>query len=438
MIQIFPSKIKAKIKESFQNGYWTYSMAFLIMILIPVHVEVLPPFMVAWLIFRFIEKIYNNENFFKLGYPSSYLAILFGLFYLILILSLTYSENIQGGILLLFRRLSLLVFPLIFFSPGDIIHGKLKTLLKTFSLATTAYLLACFLYAFERAVSFSNGNLIFNPNPVPNPWDNFFHGPEFSFSQHPSYLAMYVVLSVFISLELGYKKANRSAIRILWLAIAFFLFVSLFFLASRAGILVILVLLPVYLLSGIRRPEIKYSLLSLFIILLFAIAFQFKNGQIENQFIDLTGSSIPAAVKSDERVSIWKSAIGVIKANLAFGVGIGDACEELKHEFKDMGFVKGYYDNLNAHNQYLEVLLVSGLPGFSTFIAILATMSFIALKNRNKLYGLFIVMMLIFFMFESNLNRLAGVSFFSLFAFLLIPTGTRQNKDQRLATNQNN
>ena len=53
--------------------------------------------------------------------------------------------------------------------------------------------------------------------------------------------------------------------------------------------------------------------------------------------------------------------------------------------------------------------------GFSIFLSILGFMIYIAIKEKNLLYGLFILMMFVFFMFESILNRLAGVSFFSLF-----------------------
>jgi hypothetical protein len=43
-----------------------------------------------------------------------------------------------------------------------------------------------------------------------------------------------------------------------------------------------------------------------------------------------------------------------------------------------------------------------------------------AIKDRNILYGAFIMIVLIFFSFESMLSRFAGNSFFGLFSFLLI------------------
>jgi len=101
-------------------------------------------------------------------------------------------------------------------------------------------------------------------------------------------------------------------------------------------------------------------------------------------------------------------------------VGTGNASEELKKEFISRGYVKGYYDNLNAHNQYIEILLENGLIGLILFMAIFGYMIYIAVSERNILYGLFIIMMIVFFFFETILNRLAGVTFFPLFSFLLL------------------
>jgi O-antigen ligase len=68
----------------------------------------------------------------------------------------------------------------------------------------------------------------------------------------------------------------------------------------------------------------------------------------------------------------------------------------------------------------LGVLLESGLVGFFIFISMFIIMTYIALTDRNLIYLLFILIMLMFFVFESVLYRLAGVTFFSLFSFLLI------------------
>jgi O-antigen ligase len=112
--------------------------------------------------------------------------------------------------------------------------------------------------------------------------------------------------------------------------------------------------------------------------------------------------------------------LGVVRKNLIFGVGTGDASDKLKEEFVSRGYIDGYYNNLNAHNQFLEILVENGLIGLILFLSILAYMAYMAVNKQNILLGLFIITTIVFFIFETMLNRLAGVSFFGLFSFLLI------------------
>jgi O-antigen ligase len=124
--------------------------------------------------------------------------------------------------------------------------------------------------------------------------------------------------------------------------------------------------------------------------------------------------------RQDERIMVWKSAIEIIKKNPFFGVGIGDVRAELVKEYIKNGEDKLGKQRLNAHNQFLEVLIEGGLIGFSIILLIFGSLIFIAITDKNLLLGLFIIMIIIFFMFETVLYRLAGVSFFPLFSFLLL------------------
>jgi O-antigen ligase len=137
----------------------------------------------------------------------------------------------------------------------------------------------------------------------------------------------------------------------------------------------------------------------------------------------------------DGRIDIWISAIGVIKKNPLLGSGVGDSCDELKKEYKVRGFSGYYYENLNAHNQFLEVGINSGLIGLLIFITTIGLLAYQSISKANYILGLFLLSMIIFFMFESVLNRLTGVAFFSLFSFLLLhlepSSNTRDSKNDK-------
>jgi O-antigen ligase len=150
------------------------------------------------------------------------------------------------------------------------------------------------------------------------------------------------------------------------------------------------------------------------------------NERFSNDLEKISSDTLESAIQQDVRFTIWKSALALFRQNPISGVGTGDASSELKKEFKSLGYENGYYDDLNAHNQFIEILLENGVIGLILFLSIIGYMIFIAWSDRNILYGLFIILTIIFFLFETVLNRQAGVTFFPLFAFLLIYYGGPQ------------
>jgi O-antigen ligase len=411
------------VEEAIRHGKVTFVFCLFCLIILPIHVEYLPPFLIAWVIFWFLENYSRLREIWNIRNLSVLLFILFIIYFVFYLAGLIYSTNINNGLLLVFRRLSIILFPIVLFYPGEYIKLKIRLLLKVFSLSTLAYVLFCFGYALFRSISLKNGVFTFSVHP-PDPqliYINYFFGTDLAVSQHTSYLSMYILFSMFIAFESFFEKQMKAKFKVLWLLSGIVLLASLYFFSSRAAIISALMLIPVYFLIHARRFKVWWSYLLIIVVsLLILVTLLLSNERMKYYFTEISGTTFEDKVLLDDRIPIWKASVSVIRDNLIFGVGVGDACEKLKKEYKDAGYTGYYYDNLNAHNQFLEVLLVSGLVGFSVFIFILGMMSYIAVKNKSLLYGIFIFMILIFFMFESILNRLAGVSFFALFSFLLI------------------
>ena len=126
-------------------------------------------------------------------------------------------------------------------------------------------------------------------------------------------------------------------------------------------------------------------------------------------------------LSKESRLVIWKSSLHIARHNLAFGVGTGDIQDELNKEYKLMADKDlAVENNLNAHNQYLEVLIENGCIGILLFLSLFAMMIYISVREGNLIYLIFTLIVFVSFMFETMLNRLAGVSFFSIFSFLLL------------------
>ena len=201
--------------------------------------------------------------------------------------------------------------------------------------------------------------------------------------------------------------------------------ISLYLLSSRAEILAAIIALPVYFIYKYRvKNVVKIAGLLILIVLffLFILVPVFKsNARFSYYFTDDQNIQLSTIISKEGRVEIWKASLHIVRHNFIFGVGTGDIQDELNREYKKMSNDNMEIpNNLNAHNQYLEVLLENGIIGLMLLISIFGIMFYIAVKEANLIYLMFIIIILISFTFETMLNRLAGVSFFALFSFLLL------------------
>jgi O-antigen ligase len=266
-----------------------------------------------------------------------------------------------------------------------------------------------------------NHKWVFSPHPKDFDYENFFYGLRFSEPVHPSYLAMYIIISVLILFEEILNDAHSIFQKGYYILIVILLIITLYLLSARAGMLAAIIVFPVYFLFRLYNHYAKWIVIVLMGVLgIFFVFFAVKNARVSSSIDNISNQKVEEIIKKDPRLFIWESAFGVIKKHPVLGVGTGDATSKLKEEFVARRYIEGYYDNLNVHNQFLEIWLENGIIGLLLFLSILAYMSYIAIKQKNILSGLFIITTIIFFIFETMMNRLGGVSFFALFSFLLI------------------
>jgi O-antigen ligase len=423
-------KIIEYFSYKLRNGNFAYWILTMIMVILPFYYWYLPPFIILLGLLWIIENLSHFTGIFidKSRYRT--LMILFITLYLWQIAGLLYSSDIKMGLSNVLGRLSFIAFPIILFRPDKKIQDNITVLLRVFAICTLIYVLICFGYSLFRSVSITNGTIVFNPHLPEYEWQNYFFGPDFTFSIHPSYLAMFVLLSAFIAFESRKNSTLSFPGRLLWIITGFILLLSLYFIASRAGILAAIVLLLIYAVVSIFRsgPE-KFIWIGIIIIMTLLFPVYRKNDRVINILNSITNlvQKNPGNGLTDNRIIAWQSSLKLIRKNVILGVGIGDVRTELVKEYD---LIKAEYPSsqrLNAHNQFLEILLENGIIGFLIFSGIFCSMIYLAITEKNLLYGLFISMMFIFFMFETVLYRLAGIVFFSLFSFLLLHAGSRKS-----------
>jgi O-antigen ligase len=421
MVNRYIVKRPGSFKDIINDGILTFAACLSCIVILPVYIHYLPPFMILWGLLWIVENRSGiREKLFTRSQPETLLFI-FVIFFLWQLSGLLFSQTIDVGLERIFKRLSFLLFPLVLFYPGRKIIEKIHLILRLFVICTFIYVVYCFGNALHDSLIILTHKWIFNPHPLEYEYENYFYGARLSSLVHPSYLAMYIVISILISLDSFFDYSFTFFRKVLWLSVVIVFLITLYLLSSRAGILAGIIVLPIYFLFKFYKYFSKWILLIAIVLLTSVFVIVARTNQKISFSVDgILKTDINKTFEKDERYLIWKSALGVIKENLIFGVGIGDASNELKKEFKSRGYTTGYYDNLNAHNQFLEVLLENGLIGLIIFTTILGYMSYIAISQKNLLSGLYIIMMIVFFMFESTLNRLSGVTFFPFFSFLLI------------------
>jgi O-antigen ligase len=393
----------------------------IIMAIIPLYYWYLPPFIGLWLLVLLIGLFYGNWNIRNIPIQNKFLFGMFILFFIWQLIGLMYSDNLKEGWRNIELRLPLLVFPLVLIMPGEIILRKIGFLLKIFALCTFVFLCLCFVYAFYRSTSIIDGSIIFNHHIPQSPWLSYFYGTYLAMFQHPSYLSMYVLLSMYITLESIFNSTDNKS-RYFYIILSIIFLFSIYLLSSRAAILATLISLPIYFLKRFKinwKSRLRWIFLFIGFIILTGLFISnpkiiyYHKGESKKDWTNL--------MLKESRIVLWKSAIKIIDKNLILGVGTGDIQKELNKEYKlieDNGWIKDF--NYNTHNQFIEILLEHGLIGLVLFLAMFGVLFYIAVIHRNMILFMFLIIILISFIFETMLNRLGGVSFFALFSFLLL------------------
>jgi len=136
------------------------------------------------------------------------------------------------------------------------------------------------------------------------------------------------------------------------------------------------------------------------------------------------------------RIAMWTCAKDVIKENFMWGVGIGDAKEDLIADYRKKDFRVGYYWGYDSHNQYIETTLTIGIVGLVILLSIYFNIFSLAIKNKNMTFLSFCIIFFMFGLTESNLSTLKGISLFTFFISIFI-TSPNKHLTNSLTSNNN-
>ncbi len=393
-----------------------YYYAFILLaFVIPMYDKLVPPVILiiglTWILeFSFNEKVQRIRESRK---RKNILA--FGVLYLLYVIGTSYSDVLhgqEGAWFDLEVKMSLLIFPLLF---ATIDFSKLKddfaeNILDAFvggSLINLIFLLSHAIYRFY---------FLGEPSTV-----FFYTGLTVFF--HPSYIAMFYALSIgILVIRLLSSTGGTKFQRYLTLFLIFVFQIFIVLLSSKSGILgmgVVYIIITLYLIIKKSFGIPILFLVPLFLLATFVITL-FMFPQSYGRFVTVKSSleqekTLPVNTheSSAARVLVWKSALEIIKKNPLFGVGTGDVKQELMRVYKEKGIEMAMEEHLNAHNQYIQTTIAIGFIGLLILLAYFVLPSIYAFKNDNLLYLIFLALVGFHFLFESMLERQAGVVFYA-------------------------
>lgn len=336
-----------------------------------------------------------------------------------------YSSNIDTWASTVEKKTSLVLLAVAILAGPRLGYLHVTRLLNWFVYSVAMASAICLIYAFHRNNYFE---VFTNPN-----WFYFsYYDLTEIINIQPIYLSLYVGFSMFCIVDRlveGWDKLTTGS-KVGWILGLVYLFVFLFLLAGKASILgAIFILVCGTFLFFARRRKLFHAICLTTAILIAVSLLVYSLPIVRERFLATFGfkptsmwvygdpnSTNPA---SEARLVKWQSGLRIVRDNWLIGVGQGDVQDELIARYRDVGFELGVSERFNAHNQYLQTWIGSGLVGLVLFLFGIFSGIRKSLQTEDYLYLAFLTFFSINCLTESVLERQYGVLFYSLFGCLL-------------------
>lgn len=337
-------------------------------------------------------------------------------FYLLNITTLLWTDNISSGIFSLEVKLSFLAIPLILgFQKADS-DFNFNHFLKYFSIASIISPLILFARAFY--IYFSG-----NQFPIYSPFS-----PEL----HVTYLAAYSTINLLINYFIIKNHPNLPTKILAYFSILI-TFPIIWVSQSKAGMLIFLMIISILVFKEIVKFNKWIGIISISVLVTGSVMFINTNPRFKAMFEAIKhyekylDGKQTTTESTAARIMTWDASLKIIKENFWIGVGNGDAKAELLKKYDSLGYQGPARLQLNAHNQYLETMLYTGILGL-IFLLGMFFLPIVFLKQNTQFFWMFAVVYGLHFLFESMLNTQAGVIFFVFMYCIIIKAEQDQSQ----------
>ena len=368
--------------------------------------------------------------------------------FLLVILSLIYTENQKKGSDLVVRILPLILCPLFF----SICKSQLNE--KLFRICKLVFVIGTFLIvAYSFFNSYQNREFLDRPlekieldyNGVTKETLTKDKEAEIKYRRlkrhveevsgtHSTYLGIFIILGVFIIGEFILDKKQSVYLKILSSILALTMFAWLAYLSVRAPIIAFLVGVLAVFIFKIKNPKIVGAgILGAGILFLglytFVPSLQLRVDEVIQNKLALPKSGKDPLLFNSTNVRLGSLYCGteIIKSNLLTGVGVGDVQDSLNDCYKHkIGAIIYSWDTYNSHNQYLFFGLAAGILGILSFLFQTFYFIFLSIKRQQAIAIFFFISTAVIFLSENVLVRSDGIMYYALFGSYLLFLNTEK------------
>lgn len=323
--------------------------------------------------------------------------------------------------------LALLLFPFIF--SVTTFNCQRYTVPLLFALGISCVCTVIYLYVSAFA------DISYNHLPPSSIFTGAFINHNFSqpIDLHATYFSMYIALCIPLFIHLWMRNRNVW-IRFINTFCIVVLLAGVLQLASRS-VLIAVVLISCFVIPFLqlqkkqRRPFIITAVIISFIMALLIM----NNDTFRSRYITGFRSDLSAGSANgnmlEPRWVRWQCAFELIKTAPLFGHGSGSEIPLLKELYFKKGYYQSYTNELNAHNQYLGILIETGILGLCVFLWVLYKGFSAAIKTRNAFFFSFLLIITMVGFSENILSVNKTIFFFAFFfSFFLQPAINVQEK----------
>lgn len=388
-----------KIREIAKEWAWPdYAMILLVLVFAAFNKQMPAVMIIAGLSLILVRNSLKNV---KTLLNPKYPFIWFIIFFLVHLVGMLNTTNTSFGSADIGMKASLIAIPVF------LICTRIK--LKLYHIVTTiliALFIACainYSYAIFRSIY----------NAEDNQWA-YFTESYFSFNMHRSYFATYLALGTLISVYRVFVTRNNK----LFYAIASVVFfVSTFLTFSKAGILILFILMIPLSFNLIQKflGRTK-ALLGMGLIVGTMVIGVLTIPTLNSRFKTMINGVRTHQVSANEsqesnaaRMIMWSTSLDLIAEYPLVGVGTGDVRDALDRRNVELGNLGVVEHSLNSHNQYLNTGVQLGLMGMIPLLLSMLTAFALSIKKRNIIFSLMMMSFMMTMLFESFLETQAGL-----------------------------